>query len=159
MCRTAVVVPEDMLVTDLTRLLREKRIGGVPVMNKNKQIVGIVTVTDVFNAMKIVRRMHAKKTLWFSLFKLGKKTITVREIYTRKLISVIPDTPVERVVDLMLEKNIHTIPVMNDNQTELYGVVGRHDVTWAAFGDEPTLRTLAENSESVSGPEKRDQSP
>ena len=134
MTRTTVVVPEDMLVTDLTRLLREKRIGGVPVMNKDKKIVGIVTVTDLFNAMKILRRMNNNRSSWLDAFSAGKKSVNVREIYTRNVISVLPDTPVEKVIELMLEKNIHTIPVMNDNQTELYGVVGRHDVTWAVFG-------------------------
>ena len=85
--------------------------------------------------MRIVRRLHNNKPRWLSLFSVGKKSITVKEIYTRRCISVLPETPVEKVVDLMLEKNIHTIPVMNDDQSELYGVVGRHDVTWAAFGE------------------------
>ena len=133
--RSAVVVPEEMSVIELTRLLREKRIGGVPVMNKNKKIVGIVTVTDLFNAMKILRRMHQRKLQWLSFFSSGGQSISVKEIFTRKVISVLPDAPLEKVVELMLEKNIHTIPVMNENQTELYGVVGRHDVTWAVFGE------------------------
>lgn len=135
MTKTAIVVSEDMLITELTRLLREKRIGGVPVMNKAKKIVGIVTVTDLFNAMKIVRRMHSNKQFWLSLFSRGNTAITVKEIYMHKVISVLPDTPLEKVIEVMLEKNIHTIPVMNESQSELYGVIGRHDVTWAVFGD------------------------
>ncbi len=134
----AIVVPEDMLITDLTRLLREKRIGGVPVMDKNKKICGVVTVTDLFSAMKIVRRMNNRKSMWLTLLDVGRKTIKVKEIFTRKVISVIPETPVEKVVELMLEKDIHTIPVMNEDQTVLYGVVGRHDVTWAVFGEPRT---------------------
>ena len=136
MSKTAIVVPEDMLITELSRLLREKRIGGAPVTDKNNKICGIVTVTDLFQAMKIVRRMNNNKTNWFSFFALGRKNIRVKEIYTRKVISVTPDTPVEKVVDMMLEKDLHTVPVMNADQTELYGVVGRHDVTWAALGSE-----------------------
>ncbi|MCM8775482.1 MAG: CBS domain-containing protein [Candidatus Omnitrophica bacterium] len=151
MTKTAIVVPDDMQVTDLVKILRDKRIGGVPVMNKDRKIIGIVTVTDVFNAMKIVRRMNRQKAAWLSLFTVGRKAILVKEIFSRKVISVLPDSPIEKVVELMMEKDIHTIPVMNEDQTILYGVVGRHDVTWAAFGDvvkQPDPEGKTEISES-----------
>lgn len=137
MTETAVVVPKDMLVTELVMVLRDKRIGGVPVIDDDKKVCGIVTVTDCFNVMRIVRKLGRKKTLWFSSFVFSKRSITVKEIYTRKVISVLPDTPVEKVVELMLDKNIHTIPVMNEDQSVLYGVIGRHDITYAALGPIP----------------------
>jgi len=133
MTETAILVTRDMLITDLALLLREKRIGGVPVIDDNQKICGIVTVTDLFNVMNIVRKVGGKRN-WFSNFMFSKKTMTVKEIYTRKMYSVLPDTPIEVVVGLMLDKNIHTIPVMNEDQTVLYGVIGRHDVTCAALG-------------------------
>ena len=148
MSKTTVVIPEDMPLTDLAKFLREKRIGGVPVMDKNKKICGIVTVTDLFHAMKIVRQMNNNKPRWLSLFIPTKKTISVKEICRRKITSVLPDTPIETVVELMLEKDIHTIPVMNEAQTELYGVVGRHDVTWAVFGDVPQAQAANAGAEA-----------
>jgi len=133
MTRTAILVPREMLITDLAHLLREKRIGGVPVVDEENKICGIVTVTDLFNVMNIVRKVGGKRN-WFSNFMFSQKTMTVKEIYTRKMYSVLQDTPIEVVVSLMLDKNIHTIPVMNDDQTILHGVIGRHDVTCAALG-------------------------
>lgn len=133
MTETEMSVSQDMLITDLATMLREKRIGGVPVVNDKGAVCGIVTVTDLFNVMSIVRKVGGKHN-WFSNFMFSKKTMTVKEIYTRKLISVLPDSKIETVVGLMLDKNIHTIPVMNEDQTELYGVIGRHDVTCAALG-------------------------
>jgi len=133
MTETEFVAPLDMLITELATKLREKRIGGVPVINEDKKFCGVVTVTDLFNVMSIVRKVGGKRG-WFSNFMFSKKTMTVREIYTRKVISVLPDTPVEMVVSLMLDKKIHTILVMNEDQTVLHGVVGRHDVTCAALG-------------------------
>jgi len=133
MTETEFVAPLDMLITDLATRLREKRIGGVPVVNEQNKFCGVVTVTDLFNVMTIVRKVGGKNN-WFSNFMFSKKTMTVKEIYTRKLISVLQDTSIEVVVGLMLDKNIHTIPVMNEDQTVLYGVIGRHDVTCAALG-------------------------
>jgi len=138
MTETTVIVPRDMLITDLARLLREKRIGGVPVGDENGKICGIVTVTDLFNVMNIVRKVGGKNK-WFSNFVISNKTMTIKEIYTRKMYSVLPTAPMEVVVGLMLDKNIHTIPVMNEDQTELHGVIGRHDVTCAALRPEDSL--------------------
>jgi CBS domain-containing protein len=133
MTETGVLIPRDMLVTELASFLREKRISGAPVADENGKICGIVTITDLFNVMNIVRKVGGKQN-WFSNFVFSKKTMTVKEIYTRKIYSVLPDAPIEVVVSLMLDKNIHTIPVMNEHQTELLGIIGRHDVTCAALG-------------------------
>lgn len=133
MTKTEMLVPKDMLVTDLASILREKRIGGVPVIDENGKVCGIVTVTDLFQVMSIVRKLGGKRN-WFSSFMFSNKTMTVKDIYTRKVYSVLPDTPIEIVVGLMLDKNIHTIPVMSEDQSVLYGVIGRHDVTCAGLG-------------------------
>ncbi|MDP3919915.1 MAG: CBS domain-containing protein [Candidatus Omnitrophota bacterium] len=134
MSKSAIVVPLDMLITDLAKLLREKRIGGVPVMNEKEKICGVVTVTDLFRVMDIMRKVGKRRKNWFFNFMSSKKTMLVKDIYTRRLISVVPETSVEDVVNLMIDRKIHTIPVMNKEQTELYGVIGRHDVTAAALG-------------------------
>ena len=133
MTETTILVPKEMLITDLAALLREKRIGGVPVYDENNKVCGLVTVGDLFNVMDIVRKVGGKRN-WFSSFMFSKKTMTVKEIYCRKMISVTPETPVETVISLMLDKDLITIPVMNNDQTILYGVIGRHDVTCAALG-------------------------
>ena len=142
MTETTVLVRKDMLITELALLLREKRIGGVPVIDESGKICGIVTVTDLFNVMNIARRVGGRRN-WFSNFMFSKKTMTVKDIYTRKIYSVLPDTPIEVVISLMLDKSIHTIPVMNEQQSELYGVIGRHDVTCAGLGIAAPRKTAA----------------
>ena len=131
----AVTVPATMLVADLVKILREKRIGGVPVVDKNHKVVGIVSVADVFKVMRIVRSLNNTSSSWFSNFAIGKKTIKVDEIYTREPITALPETPVEEIIEIMLEKGLQAIPVMDKDRKTLYGVVGRHDVTFAALGN------------------------
>lgn len=127
-------VQEDVLIQDLTKLLREKRIGGLPVCDKNGKICGMVTVTDIFMAMNIVRRMNLHKIEWLTQFMAGKSAIKIKEIYNRKIYSVTPESSIEEIVSIMLDKKIHTVLVMDKDQTVVHGVVGRHDVTWAVFG-------------------------
>lgn len=55
------------------------------------------------------------------------------DIYTTGLVYVLPWTPIEKVVEIMLTRDLHTLPVMNESGTEVFGVVGRHDITWGIF--------------------------
>ena len=134
MAPTDILVSEELNITDLVKLLREKRIGGLPVIREGK-MSGIVTVADVFKALQIAQNMHFGKLLHHSkLFDVGKKMIRVKDIYQHKIISLLPESPIEKVLESMVTHDLHTLPVMDKNQTSVYGVIGRHDVTWAIFG-------------------------
>ena len=134
-------VPEDMSIHDLTMTLREKRIGGLPVKNKKGDFCGIVTVYELFGAMEIARKMFFGKKEWYSQFRIGQRQISVKDIYKRDAISVLPQTPLEDLVEVMLRKNLHSLPVMDVTQKNLYGMIGRHDLTWIVFGDGTTTRS------------------
>ena len=134
MTRIDLVVSEEMPIHELVKLLREKRVGGLPVVDRKHKIYGLVTVAEVFKAVETVRRMYHHVIDWFSIFETGKSTIKVKDVCREELPAVERETPVEQVFDMMLKMNLHTIPVMNKERTILYGVIGRHDVTWAMFG-------------------------
>lgn len=50
MTRKVVTITADMPVEDAARIMADRKIGGVPVMNKDK-LIGIVTETDLFRAL------------------------------------------------------------------------------------------------------------
>ena len=52
MSRFAITTTSQTPVTDLAHLLLRFKISGVPVVNNNKEIIGIVTATHLFNIMK-----------------------------------------------------------------------------------------------------------
>lgn len=134
MTATDVAVSPKMPIPGLVKFLREQRIGGAPVFEDGKMI-GIVTVADVFVALQIVQRMHLGKLMRFSqLFDMGKKMITVKDIYRENPVSVQPETPIEKVLSTMVQEDLYTLPVMNADRTAVLGVIGRHDITWAIFG-------------------------
>lgn len=51
MHRGVVTVTPEMSVADAATLMVEKRIGGLPVLDSGKQLVGIITETDMFRAL------------------------------------------------------------------------------------------------------------
>ena len=62
--------------------------------------------------------------------------VTVAEAMTPNPVTVQPDTNIEEVAALMVERNFHTIPVVDEG--ELVGIVGKEDI----------LRTLIPISEA-----------
>lgn len=50
MTKDVVTVPEDMPIEDAARLMADTKIGGLPVM-RGKEIVGMITETDLFKIM------------------------------------------------------------------------------------------------------------
>ncbi|MDH3287570.1 MAG: CBS domain-containing protein [Betaproteobacteria bacterium] len=51
MHRGVVTVTSEMSVAEAATLMVEKRIGGLPVLDGGKQLIGIITETDMFRAL------------------------------------------------------------------------------------------------------------
>ena len=86
------------------RLLSQHRISGLPVVNDEQLVVGIVTEYDV----------------------ISKQGQTVGEIMTRGVISVTPDTDLDEVSHLLVHERIKRLPVID--QGKLVGIVSRADL-------------------------------
>ena len=50
----------------------------------------------------------------------------VEDIYTPKVITVNPETPLSEVASIMANKNVHTLPVMEEGK--LVGIIGKVDL-------------------------------
>ena len=128
------------------KLLLEKRINGVPVMDEHGAMVGILCQSDlivqqkkfpvpsVFTLLDGLVPMTSRKRLEAEIQKMS--AATVAEAMTPNPISVTPETTIEEAVNLMVEKNVHTLPVVQGGA--LVGIVGKQDV----------LRTLLPESDS-----------
>lgn len=126
MTQKVITVREDQSKEQAARLLARHHISGLPVINKEGTLVGVVTEYDV-------------------IAKIGK---SVGDIMTREIISVTPDTDLETASDLLVHERIRRLPVLDEGR--LVGIVSRGDVVrivamrWvcpvcgeAAFGDQP----------------------
>jgi len=136
MTSPVITVHFDTSVVDLAKLLSERRINGVPVVDDDGNIGGIVTEADLIDQNK---KLHIPSVLFFmdsAIFlespkKLDKELrkmagTTVGDICTRDVITVEDETPIDEVASIIAEKRISTIPVMKGKK--LVGVVGRGDL-------------------------------
>ncbi len=136
MTKQVITVAPDTPVKEVAKTLWEHRINGVPVVDENGDIVGIVTEADLIDQNK---KIHIPTAIFFldSLIFLEnpkkldqeiKKMVgtTAADVCTKKVITVDEDTPVEEIATIMAEKRINTIPVTKNGK--LVGIIGRGDV-------------------------------
>ncbi|MFH1768550.1 MAG: CBS domain-containing protein [Candidatus Omnitrophota bacterium] len=127
------VSPEDSL-GEVGAILKEKRISGVPVVDQEKKLLGIITITDLLKVLYNVYRWKDVKNndiSFTNFFHKQKIEAKVKEFMAKHIFTLNEDDPIDEVMRVMFDKNAHTIPVMRGD--ELVGVVGKRDLVRACF--------------------------
>ncbi len=136
MTTNVISVNPETEILRAVQLLLENRINGLPVIDDQDRLVGIVCQSDLIVQQKRVRVPSLFTLLdgYISLssarhFEREVEKIAasqVRQAMTPNPASIAPETPVEEVATLMVEKNYHTLPVVSDGR--LVGIVGKEDM-------------------------------
>ena len=115
-----ITIEADERVVHLRRRMLDDNITRFVVSDQGKYI-GIVTETDVAVAMRkfreSVRDQHQDHRI---------RNMIIRDIMTAPLISVDPTASVSAVIDLMLKKNISSVPVVDKGR--LSGIITRRSL-------------------------------
>ncbi|MFO7762026.1 MAG: CBS domain-containing protein [Thermodesulfobacteriota bacterium] len=136
MTKDVISVQYDISVKELADVLFENRINGVPVMDENNRLIGVVTERDLIDQTK---KFHIPTIITFldSVFMLdkGKKVekeiqkmtgTTAQDICTRDPVTLSPETGLDEAATIMADKNVYTLPVIEKG--ELIGIVGKLDI-------------------------------
>ena len=86
--------------------------NGLPVIDSSIKVIGIVTAVDILRAIRQGRDLDSTRAI---------------DIMTRNPVVVKQDTEINEVIELILQKHIILVPVINDQQ-RLVGVVSRLDI-------------------------------
>lgn len=136
MSATVITISPDSDVTRAARLLLEKHINGIPVVDLSGQVVGILCQSDLIAQQKKISlpslftfldgfiSLTSTKTLEKEFKKIS--AIKVSEAMTTDPVTVSPDTALEEIATLMVNRGFHTIPVVENHK--LVGVIGKEDV-------------------------------
>ncbi len=143
MTRDIVKVGPETSVSEIALLMSERRISGVPVVDEQGGVLGVVTELDM-----VVRNTRFKLPAFFTLLNatiylespahtqerlhhmLG---LTAREIMSEKAMTVAADASIEDLAELMVGRRANPIPVVEDGR--LIGIVSRSDIVrWMAKG-------------------------
>jgi CBS-domain-containing membrane protein len=123
-------------IEDLAKLLAERRISGVPVLDQEGRLAGVVTQSDLVQRSRDLELPPALNILDLHLFletpsrfqKRLEKLLgdRVKDVMTPNPVTVTPDTPVNDIARLMTAKGVHTLPVIEAGK--VVGIVGKLDL-------------------------------
>src|SRR5437870_10339548 len=85
--------------------------NGLPVIDSNAKVIGIVTAGDILRAVRQGKNLDSIRAI---------------DIMTRNPVVVKQDTEINEVIDIIIQKVIILVPVINDEH-RLVGVVSRLD--------------------------------
>ena len=136
MTKDVISVSPDMEIVKATEILLESHINGVPVLDHNDLLIGILCQSDLISQQKNIPMpslftfldgfipLTSTKKLEKIIQKIA--AITVRDAMTKDPVSVQPDTDIGVIAELMVDKNFHSLPVVEDGK--LVGIIGKEDV-------------------------------
>ena len=133
MSTKVVTVSPSTSVRDVAGLMVEKHVSGLPVLNDNGTLVGMVSEGDLLRRPEIGTEKHRRR--WVSFFSgvdsqarefTKSHALRASDVMTEQVIHVSEETPLGDVVALMEKHNIKRLPVLSDG--ELVGIVSRADL-------------------------------
>jgi acetoin utilization protein AcuB len=118
--KPAVLAPHTTMPEAL-RLMKEKGVHRMPVVDAHGTLVGIISETDLHNATPSSATLLS---FWEIPTLLAK--ITVEMLMVKDVATVTEDTPVEDAARIMADRNIGSLPVMDGKH--LVGMVIQNDI-------------------------------
>ena len=150
MTTNVITVVPDTSVQALATLLSERGISGVPVVDKDGRVVGIVSEGDLLHRAETgtERRTQRRRSRWLDTFAADQEAArdyvkahgrSVQEIMTREVISVSDTTELADIATLLETKRIRRVPVVRDGK--LVGIVSRANLVraLAMMKNQPTI--------------------
>ena len=110
MSRPAVTIRQDADFQKALALMQEKKLRRLPVVDDDGQLVGIIVERDLLVAA--MRYLQSR--------------VEVSDVMTRNVVSVGPDTDLNEVARMMLERKIGGLPVVEHGR--LVGIITESDI-------------------------------
>jgi CBS domain-containing protein len=134
--KNIITLSPDTEISKAVEILLKNHINGVPVVDANGELMGILCQSDlifqqkdipippIFAILDSVFPLSSSKSLEDQFQKMVATKVV--HAMVKKVTTVTPDTSVSELAGLMVEKHFHTLPVMEG--TKLVGIIGKEDV-------------------------------
>ena len=137
----------DDRIVDVAGSLRENKISGAPVMNKEGQLVGIISEGDIMRLLEVhsphirlilpspldlielpVRMKYEMDEIAEDMNKAA--SLLIGEIMTTKVVTIDPDSDIGDAAHLMDTHDVKRLPVV-DSDGKMVGIITRGDIIGA----------------------------
>jgi len=144
MTREPLTARPEMSLKEVIKILADRRISGLPVVDQHDLLIGIISETDLMwretgvtppayimvldsviyleNPSRYEQELHKA---------LGQ---TVGEVMSRDPVSIAPEKSVQEAAKLLHERHIHRLPVL-DTTGKVIGILTRGDIVRAMVAE------------------------
>jgi CBS domain-containing protein len=119
MSQQVIVAKENTNAEQISARLIAGEFNGVPVVDDNGAVIGIVTALDILRAIQGGKKLN---------------TMLARDIMTPNPSTIKRDASLEEIISILVEKEIVLVPVVEENN-KLIGVVARLDILREKLND------------------------
>lgn len=145
MTSPAITAGLNATVRDVARILLDKHISAVPVVDDKGKVAGIVTESDLMHRAEAgTERRHS---WWLAAFQseselaadyIKSHAVKVSDIMTRKVVTATPEMPLHEVAALLEQHRLKRVPIVTAHG-DLVGIVSRANLVQAMASVRPKL--------------------
>jgi CBS domain-containing protein len=135
MTKDVLTVPTGKTLKETAQLLAEKGISGLPVVDDDGTVVGVVSEADILVKERGPERRHGGAFAWLfspdtleNVAKLDART--AGEAMSSPPVTIGPERPLGEAAARMLDESVNRLPVV-DEDGKLIGIVTRADLVRA----------------------------
>ncbi len=152
MVSPVIAVMPSCPVEEVAKTLLERGISGVPVVDSQGRLVGIVSEGDLLHRSET--DTERKRSWWLRLLTDGETLAAeytkaharkVEDVMTRDVVTAGPDTPLNAIAMLLEKHAIKRVPIVQDGQ--LIGIVSRANLIQAVASGRPEAKAPELGSE------------
>lgn len=129
MIKDVFVMEKNESLKALLELMVEKKIGGVPVVDKDNKLAGIISDGDVLRALKPTTYVG-----YYYFFKeelddnlLEEANLPIKKLMRKRVVTIDENADMEEALKLLASHHFKKIPVINGNK-EVVGIISRGDM-------------------------------
>ena len=150
MTRFVVSIAPETSVTEIARVLIERSVSAVPVVDDTGEIVGIVSEGDLMRRPET--GTDRRPSWWLKLLTLSENQtrdyvkshgLRADDVMTRDVVTVAEDTPINEIADLLESRRIKRVPVVREGKP--VGIVSRANLISALASTKEMPATSADD--------------
>lgn len=144
MTTDVIVAKKGDTISEVANILISGKIGGLPVVDDDNRVVGIISETDIIKKEKKVHSTPFINVLEgiiflddFNKMEQDLKRIAaykVEDLMSKNIVKVYEDDTFDIVANIMISKSINRVPVV-DEDNKLKGIICRYDIIKAMYNE------------------------